>query len=122
MLNDAHREVRYNAANALARLGSSTSLDTLQEMLDIEHLRKAGLPEDQLGNVPFSALRALERLLLKTPQADLAALRPNIASLTRTGTTLVRISARKLLIELDNSTPTASQKTKDERRRTEDSR
>jgi HEAT repeat protein len=101
--NDSNREVQYNAASALARLGRTSSFETLQEMLDLERLRALGVPPEQLSSVPRSALAALAQLLAQSPDADLAQLRPQIETLSRKGNAMVRANAKELLIQMDRA-------------------
>jgi HEAT repeat protein len=114
LLNDTDREVCYNAANALARLGSTLSLERLEEMLDVEQLseqfreRESGPTntQAQIESVTLAALESLSQLLVRRPQSDLEPLRPRIERLAISGTAIVQTSAKKLLIKMAASSAT----------------
>jgi len=62
-LNDTVPAVRWNAAVALAMLGHDGGLETLQRMIDRDHLSSVpGVNAQDHGTTMLAALRAMERL------------------------------------------------------------
>ena len=113
-------EVRYNAAIALARLGSdrvAERLDVLNEMLDEQQqlrsfrrrIDKDGnlLPEDKAPLDPVaarttveSALKAIVTLHEKNPKVDLSPLMPALDKLTHSENPVLKNEAEKTKIAL----------------------
>jgi len=106
------REIRYNAALALANRGSSRVKDdaaweAMGEMLDEERqLQNFQTPLGDGRSVPdetaarmtvISALRALQELHKKQPSVDLKDLKPAIEKLTQSSNATVRVEAKKAL-------------------------
>ncbi len=108
-LNDSDREVCYNAAASLARLGSTLGLETLLEMLDSEKLRRrltsSGLEpnqvEAQIEATQLAAIESISRLVGQSPSDQLARTRASVETATTTGSRLVRTRAAELLIKLN---------------------
>ena len=80
MLDDADPNVRYNAANGLARHGDAQCIEVLEEMLDAEET--VGVNSEKLewargfkrASIMINALRAARLLADKMPQADFESL------------------------------------------------
>jgi HEAT repeat protein len=111
LLADADREVRYNAASALARLGSDAGFDTLEEMLTPELLRRkltdSGLNPTQIENqmtaVPLAAIESLSKFLQQSSRSSVAGLESALKTLAETGPPLVRTRSKELVIRLDST-------------------
>lgn len=104
------REIRYNAALALANRGSprvkdDAAWEAITEMLDEEkQLRNFQTPLGDGRSVPdetaarmtvISALRSLQVLHKKQPSLDLKELKPAIEKLTQSTNATVRAEAKK---------------------------
>lgn len=89
MVDDADSETRYNAAVALAHRGNAKSAGTLAEMLDLDELASRRAAADaKVDMLPAAALvgialEAVEALVEKNPNADLA---PVLQALQRLAT------------------------------------
>jgi hypothetical protein len=108
-------EVRYNAALALARRGSShvkdaAVWDSLLEMLDedqqLRNFRaksedgKESLDETGAHTTVISALQAVQELHRKQPQIDLSTLKEPIDKLTHSPNPTLSLQARQALLTL----------------------
>jgi HEAT repeat protein len=108
-LNDSDREVCYNAAAGLARLGSTLGLETLLEMLDIDHVRRrlssASLDPNQIEAhvqaIQLAAIESISRLSELCPTAQLKAVQGPVENSSKSGSQLVRTRAAELLIKLN---------------------
>jgi hypothetical protein len=105
--------IRYQAALALARRGSSKApLALLAEMLDedsekqsFHHQLKNGqaVPDPEVGyQALIDALKAVAELHRKNPRLDLSELRPAVAKLGQSGNAAVRAQAETTQLVLDN--------------------
>lgn len=116
-------EIRYQAALALARMGSDKArdrLDVLQEMLDEEQQLRSFrrrivdgriVPENEAPYDPVaartiveSALKAIVELHRKRPEMDLSSLMPAIDKLTQSGNAVLRTAAERTRAELGADT------------------
>jgi hypothetical protein len=105
-------QIRFNAAVALARMGSKKArLDLLQDMLDenylrqnlILRLRKGGDDrpnEEVIGQSLLNALKAVTELHRQQPDMDLSKLAPAVDALTGSGNPDVRTEAEKTKLVL----------------------
>lgn len=121
-LGDAAPTVRYNAANALARLGSDAALPVLLEMLDHETLTRhlatqlpPTSPGDAATRLPtgpgqapvaseevvlttmLTGLRSLGKLVAAHPGGDYRQIIPPVEKLTEFDNPMIRVEARQLL-------------------------
>jgi hypothetical protein len=106
-------QIRFNAAVALARMGSKAArLDLLQDMLDedylrqnlILHPRKGGADrpnEEVIGQTLLNALKALTELHRQQPDMDLSKLASAVDALTGSGNPDVRMEAEKTKLALN---------------------
>jgi hypothetical protein len=105
-------QIRFNAAVALARMGSKKArLDLLQDMLDENYLRqnlilrprKGGDDrpnEEVIGQSLLNALKAVTELHRQQPDMDLSKLAPAVDALTGSGNPDVRMEAEKTKLSL----------------------
>jgi HEAT repeat protein len=105
-LDDNDRDVRYNAAAALARRGDMSAAGNLREMLSDKDLQKllASLPDSERPNriesIELAALDALEgAVTLGKPELP-RSLRGEVDALSRSGLASVRSRAQELLKSL----------------------
>ena len=61
-VEDPARDVRWNAAVSLARLGSDAGYDLLLQMADRKTLESYELPEDKIEEIMTSAIKTLNLL------------------------------------------------------------
>jgi HEAT repeat protein len=112
LLGHSDYEVRLNAANSLARLGSTAGVEVFAEMINLVELRQTlearGLTRSQLESqmvaIPWSALQSLTLLAQRSPDADLDQFRSAAELLAQTGTARVSTSAREFLVQLNSKT------------------
>lgn len=91
MLSDAARDVRWNAALSLAKLGSAAGYSDLLRMIDREILTKEQLPEEKIEEIMTNAVKGLA--LLSKPESL-----PLLAKLSNTDKSLkVRQAAMEAL-------------------------
>lgn len=111
LLEDAHPDVRYNAAARLAHLGDAAAVPVLVEMLDPEELSGIEVEKQQemrpfkRAVITINALRAGEQLAEKNTSADLGALAAAVKTLLASdprGET--RVEATNLLRLLEERT------------------
>jgi hypothetical protein len=109
MVDDAHPDVRYNAATRLAHQGDAAAVPTLVEMLNPDE--QAGVEvEKQEDMRPFkravitvNALRAAGQLAEKNPHADVEPLRVAIDKLQKTNTQgEIRVEAANVQRQLEH--------------------
>jgi hypothetical protein len=105
-------QIRFNAAVALARMGSKDArLDILKDMLDENYLRQnlvlrprkggADRPnEEVVGQSLMNALKAVAELHRQRPDMDLASLTPAVDALSGSGNPDVRTEAEKTKLAL----------------------
>ncbi len=118
LLSDADREVRYNAATGLTRLGSDAGFDTIEEMLDVEILRvkfkesdmQPGQVPAQLETVPLAAIESLGKFIERSQSGSPNQLKPQLEKLAANGGALVRVRSKELLIKLGGRRADPSQK------------
>jgi hypothetical protein len=118
-VNEAGWEIKYNAAQALARRGSlKTPLDVLEQMLDEERQRRSAritIDQGKQGKkeVPYepmaqetvlAGLRALVVLHQKQPELDLSRFDAPLARLEQSGNLVLRTEALKTRQALKPST------------------
>jgi HEAT repeat protein len=109
LLGHSDYEVRFNAANSLARLGSTAGIEVFPEMMDPEELRTAlkarGLTSSQIDSqlvaIPWSALQSLIWLCQRSADADLEQFRPAAEHLANSASARVATSAKELLVHLN---------------------
>ncbi len=112
-LNDPDREVCYNAATGLARLGSALGLDTLLEMLDTQTVRQrlasAGHEpnqiEAQVEATQLAAIESMSRLVEHGRSSEIARARAAVqgtATSDANVSRLVSTRAAELLIKLNS--------------------
>jgi len=105
-------QIRFNAAVALARMGSKRArLDILKDMLDENYLREnlvlrprkggADRPnEEVIGQSLLNALKAVAELHRQRPDMDLSSLAPAVDALAGSGNPEVRTEAEKTKLAL----------------------
>jgi HEAT repeat protein len=76
-LNDSVGQVRFNAAVALARLGSDAGMPELRRMIDREYLAGSELNPQQQQDAIVAAVQAFALLRAPDVQDDLGNLRDN---------------------------------------------
>jgi len=112
LLADPYPDTRYNAAIGLAaHHGSTAGLAVLEEMLDPDETAGLKIEKDAPARelkqvrIMINALRAVEQLVAKNPQADVAPLLPAIRRLARADEVnqAVRIHAASTLEHLNAS-------------------
>jgi len=87
MLTDSYPDARYNAALGLARNGDPRCAATIVEMLDLDDAKgveieqESDLREFKRGMLVVNALRAVDQLLAKNPQAELPGVRAAVDKL-----------------------------------------
>ena len=87
MLDDAHPDVRYNAATRLAHHGDAAAVPVLIEMLDpdetagVEAEKEEGMRPQKRAVIVINALRASAQLAERNADADLAPLKTAIEKL-----------------------------------------
>jgi HEAT repeat protein len=114
LLGHSDYELRLNAANSLARLGSSAGIDVFAEMINLDELRQTlearGLTksqvESQMVAIPWSALQSLILLAQQSPDADLERFRKDAELLAHMKSGRVSTSAKAFLVELNSSKST----------------
>jgi HEAT repeat protein len=103
MLDDPARDVRYNAAAALARRGDMAAAGNLKEMLSEKDLGTllASLSDSERSNrmelIETNALQALAAAVASGKLDLPRSLRGQVETLTRSGLVAVRSQARELL-------------------------
>lgn len=106
MLDDPERDVRYNAAAALARRGDMAAVGNLREMLSDKDLNVllASLPDSERANriesIELGALQGLEAAVAAGKLDLPRAVRAEVDTLSRSGLVSVRSRARELLKSL----------------------
>ncbi len=105
-LDDGDRDVRYNAAAALARRGDMAAAGNLREMLSDKDLQTllASLPDSERPNriesIELSALDALAAAVAAGKPELARSLRGEVDALARSGLASVRSRAQELLKSL----------------------
>jgi len=95
------RDVRYNAALALANRGSGEArqaFDTLKEMLDINHQQTV---QKNPVDVVIATLKAVVQLKQRNSRVDVSSLRPAIDQLAGHNNSSVSTEAKKAQLALD---------------------
>ncbi len=113
LINDSNRDVRYNAALALARRDDNAALGFMREMLsdkDLQTLYTQDTPEEERKEIPskieaveLEALNALNYAIGVGKKSLATTLKPEIESLGRSGLVSVRSRALEVLNSLQNS-------------------
>lgn len=109
-VNDPEPTVRYNAARALAELGSDAGLPVYKEMLDkpkLEKLFTVSVPSGEdvvdavrVNMVVYEALRGLAVLHETNPDLELGSLRTSIESVANDANPALASEAKELLLKL----------------------
>jgi HEAT repeat protein len=105
-LNDPDRDVRYNAAAALARRGDLAAKGFLEEMLSPTDLETAlaSVPESerrsQIEAIQDTALESIRKGVVAGKVELAQALRPKLDALTRSGLVSVRTQAQEIMKSL----------------------
>ena len=108
-LQDPVTEVRFNAANALASLGSDAALPVYREMLDYPTLGlgrrpgQVGADEALAFAATASALASLARIHVGRPNTDFAIVLPAVERLCHCDNDQLRDQAREVLRQLRTS-------------------
>ena len=108
-LGDGDRFVRYNAANALARLGDLAAQTTLREMLSttvldrVVTIESATEKRSKIEAIELEALNALQTSIKAGKPALARSLLPEIEAETKSGLVGVRNNAQALLRSVQDS-------------------